>query len=189
MHQRKEELRQQLLEQREAISAAEFYGSSADIIGQLKKQDEFQGARVIHSYVSMNQRREVETQELIREMLSRGRQVIVPITNFDDNTLKHVQLNSFDDLEANKWGVLEPGNGIEVSPGQFELVIVPMVAADEQCNRMGYGKGFYDRFLQEIDCPTVGLIYEKNVVPELPTEEFDVPLDKIITEKRIIRRG
>lgn len=188
LHQQKEEMRNRMLEQRTSISQADYYGASAEIIGRLKEQQEYQSARTIHCYVSMNQRREVETQELIREMLRKSMPVVVPVTNFADGTLHHFRLRSFDDLQENKWGVLEPEQGQQVSPNELDLVIVPMVAADESCNRMGYGQGFYDRFLSQVSAPKIGLIYEQNVVEALPTEEFDVPMDKIITNTRVIIR-
>lgn len=186
--QQKEKLREKLLKQRESISEPEFYGASADIIEKLKEQDEFKRAGTIHCYVSMNKRREVETRELIKEMLSKGRQVAVPVTNFEKGTLDHVKITSYQDLEMNKWGVLEPNDGNGISPDEVDLVIVPMVGADEACNRIGYGEGFYDRFLKEVACPTIGLIFDQNIVENIPTEDFDIPLDKIISELRIIHR-
>ncbi len=187
-HLQKEELRQTLLERRKSISGPDYYGASADIIEELKEQREYQNAETIHCYVSINKRREVETRALIKEMLFKGKKVVVPITDFENGILDHIQLRSFDDLKENKWGVLEPNGGEQVSLDEMELVIVPMVGADEQCNRIGYGKGFYDRFLKEVSCPKIGLIFEQNVIEEIPVEEFDVPMDKIITEERIIIR-
>lgn len=187
-HQQKEELRRTLLERRKSISEPDYYGASADIIEQLKRQQEYQNARTIHSYVSINERREVETRELIKEMLFKGKKVVVPITDFENGMLTHIQLGSFDDLEPNKWGVLEPSGGEQVSTDELELVIVPMVGADGRCNRIGYGEGFYDRFLKKVSCPKIGLIFERNVVEEIPVEDFDIPLDKIVTGERIIIR-
>jgi 5-formyltetrahydrofolate cyclo-ligase len=187
-HQRKKELRQTLLERRKSISEPDYYGASADIIEQLKEQHEYQNAHTIHCYVSINKRREVETRELVKEMLFKGKKVIVPITDFENGILTHIHLTSFEDLKSNKWGVPEPNDGKEVSSDELELVIVPMVGGDEQCNRIGYGEGFYDRFLKEVTCPKIGLIFEQNVIEEIPVEEFDIPLDKIITEERIIIR-
>lgn len=184
-NQKKEELRKQLLEQRESIPEAEFYGASADIIEELKEQKEYQNAGTIHCYVSMNERREVETRVLIKEMIVKERDVIVPVTDFESGTLTHIRLKSFSDLEENRWGVLEPRKGEEVSPEEIDLVVVPMVGGDEQCNRIGYGKGFYDRFLKDVNCPKIGLSFDTTIVKKLPTENFDVALDKIITEKRI----
>lgn len=188
-HKKKETLRQKLLEQRAAISEPEFYGASADIIEELKEQREYQNAETVHCYVSMNGRREVATRELIKEMIARGVHVIVPVTNFENGTLTHIRLTSFSDLQKNKWGVLEPKVGREVSPEILDLVIVPMVGGDENCNRIGYGKGFYDRFLKQVNCAKIGLSFEITITDKVPTEEFDIPLDKIITEKRILQRS
>jgi len=185
-HQQKEELRQQLLDQRKAISEVEFKRASQQIIQRLRQQTEFEQAKTIHCYVSMNDRREVDTHAFLKEMIEEEKNVVVPVTNFQDGTLTHVALPSFDVLEANKWGVPEPNGGREVSPQKLELVIVPMVAGDERGNRIGYGEGFYDRFLSQVDCPKIGLIFEQNVIDQLPVEDFDVRLDKIITEARVI---
>ncbi len=182
----KEALRTRLLRQRRSIPEPEYYGASADIIERLKDLEEYQQAKTIHCYVSMNKRHEVETQVLIKEMLSKGKKVVVPKTNMGDGTLSNFRLHSFDDLEENKWGVLETENGEEVKAEELDLVIVPMVGGDENGNRIGYGRGFYDRFLRNLECPKIGLLFEDNVLKKIPTEKFDVPLDKIITEKRII---
>lgn len=187
-HQKKETIRKRLLEQRKAIPDEEFRQSSAKIIHRLEQQSEFKKAKTVHCYISMNNRREVDTHELIKKMQTEDKKVVVPVTNFKDRTLSHIHLSSYDDLQENKWGVPEPKDGGHVSPEAIDLVIVPMVGADEQCNRIGYGAGFYDRFLQNVSCPKMGLIFEQNVVDKLPVEEFDVPLDKILTETRTIIR-
>lgn len=188
LRQQKEELRQHLLEQRKAISEATFLKASTAIVQKLKQQQEYINADVIHCYVSINDRREVDTHGLIQEMLSFHKKVVVPVTNFQEGTLTHIHLNSYEKLETNKWGVPEPGDGEEISPEELELVIVPMVAGDEHCNRIGYGKGFYDRFLKQVHCPTIGLIFERNIIEKVPVEDFDIPLNKILTEERIINR-
>lgn len=188
LREQKEKLRQYLLEQRKKISEGTFKKGSAEIIQKLKRQSEFNRANVIHCYVSINKRREVDTHSLIKEMLSSEKRVVVPVTHFQEGTLTHVELNSYDELEANKWGVFEPTNGKEISPEQLELVIVPMVGGDTKCNRIGYGEGFYDRFLKQVHCPKIGLIFDCNVVEQVPVENFDIPLDKIITENQVIIR-
>jgi len=63
---------------------------------------------------------------------------------------------------------------------------VPMVAGDLKKNRIGYGKGFYDRFLRDLGCPSAGLVFELCIADEIPVEDFDIPLSKLITEKRVI---
>lgn len=187
-HPQKEIIRRRLLEQRKAISETAFRKASSEIISKLRQQSEYKKAKTIHCYVSINNRREVNTHGLIKKMLATDKDVVVPVTKIQEGTLSHIRLSSYDKLEENKWGVLEPTDGDQVSPDLLDLVIVPMVGGDEQCNRIGYGQGFYDRFLSDVDCPKIGLLFEKNVVKELPTEDYDIPLDKILTEARIIIR-
>ncbi|MCW9706798.1 5-formyltetrahydrofolate cyclo-ligase [Fodinibius salsisoli] len=182
----KEEIRKQLRAKRNQIPETDFIRKSQLIIKLLQQQEEYLAAEKIHCYVSMNGRREVNTHPLIKEMIANNKQVVVPVTNFQEQSLEHCKLESFDDLELNKWGVLEPREGEQYNLAALDLIIVPMVGGDEHAQRIGYGGGFYDRFLQDLKCPTIGLCFEQNMVSELPTESFDIPLDKIITESRII---
>lgn len=185
----KEVIREKLQKKRREISVNDFRKWSGAIISTLKKQSEYKFAKVIHAYVSMNDRREVNTHSLIREILHEPKQLlVVPATQFDSGTLRHFYLESFNELKRNKWGVLEPQDGEECPIEKIELVIVPMVGGDERGYRIGYGGGFYDQFLSKVSCPTIGLCFEQNMVDKLPIQFFDIGLDKIITEKRIIRR-
>ena len=88
-------------------------------------------------------------------------------------------------LYVSKFGILEPHkSNKEIIP---DLIMVPLVAFDKQLNRIGYGGGFYDRFLQT--CPqalTVGLAFENQIVGQLPTQAWDHPVDLVLTEQRII---
>jgi 5-formyltetrahydrofolate cyclo-ligase len=186
LHQYKNRLRKELLERREVISSAKWAVSSESIARKLKQLSFFKTAKTIHCYVSMNERREVNTHPLIKGMITSGKRVVVPVTDSEDGTLSHVELHSFDDLAANKWGVLEPVKNKGVDVAKIDLVIVPMVGGDENCNRIGYGRGFYDRFLKDVSCPKTGLCFEQNIIKKLPVEPFDIPLNKIVTEERVI---
>lgn len=182
----KKEIREKLLKRRKSLSKETYEQYSVQIIEKLKKQPEFAEAETVHCYVSMNQNREVNTLALLDTMLLQMKEVAVPVMNRAESTLQHIQLVNFDQLESNTWGVLEPTSGKEMSPDRLELIIVPMVGGDQQKNRMGYGKGFYDRFLADVNCPTIGLLFESCLVDELPVDTYDVPLNKLITEKQII---
>ncbi|SHE36436.1 5-formyltetrahydrofolate cyclo-ligase [Fodinibius roseus] len=186
----KEELRVLLRSKRARISGSDYAAYSKKIVATLQQQQEFQSAKTIHCYVSINERREVNTRWLIKAMIKRGKQVVVPLTHFKDKTLTHFELASFDDLVPRKWGGLEPKptDSLRRHPSELELVIVPMVGGDEQGHRIGYGAGFYDRFLKKTVCPAIGLCFEQNIIPILPTDDHDVSLDKIITEERVIER-
>lgn len=182
----KESLRKKLLERRKSINAEKYVDASGRITERLRQQSEYRQAEMIHCYVSLNDRGEVDTHPLIRDMLKHKKRVVVPVTDFDTDSLRHVVLNSFDDLQPNKWGVPEPSIGIKADVRELELVVVPMVAGDKKGNRLGYGKGFYDRFLAEVDCPTIGLCFEECMIEKIPVEPFDIKLDKIITQERAV---
>jgi 5-formyltetrahydrofolate cyclo-ligase len=182
----KQQLRKELLKRRSELNNTEYNKKSGRIVKTLKNQPEFDKATVIHCYVSMNDRKEVNTHPLIKDLILGEKRLAVPITNFKDVTLSHKYLEKFEDLQENKWGVLEPKFGKQADLEDFELVIVPMVGGDYDKNRIGYGKGFYDRFLQQVKCPTIGLLFDRCLIEEIPVEPFDIALDKCITENNVI---
>ena len=183
---RKQEIRQKLLKIRSEINPEAYREKSAKIIASLKKQPEFIKAETIHCYVSMNERNEVDTHGLLKYLVESEKKPVASITNFQDGTLSHRYLTSLDHLQENKWGVLEPVGGEVAEANEFDLVIVPMVGGDGDKNRIGYGKGFYDRFLENVTCPTIGLLFDDCLIRSVPVEPFDISLDKCITERKII---
>ncbi len=185
---RKSQLRKELLKTRNSLSESDWSKKSAQIITQLKSIKQFEEAEIIHCYISMNQRKEVDTQLLIQEMLSQKKKVLVPVTDFEKMQLNTVEINSFDDLSTNKWGVLEPKSLVQTAL-KADLVIVPLLAADLKFNRLGYGKGFYDRFLKSEKSTKAGLLFEDFLLPEIPVEAFDEKLDILITEKSVYNRN
>lgn len=89
-------------------------------------------------------------------------------------------------FQAAGLGILEPIDAEEFDMNICDLVIVPMVAGDEGCNRLGYGKGYYDQFLIGNPRPAIGVAFDVQIVRELPVDDLDVPLDAIYTERRVI---
>jgi 5-formyltetrahydrofolate cyclo-ligase len=184
----KSELRSELLETRKSINDRTWNDDSRAITNKLKDLKEFQSANVIHCFVSMNNRNEVDTHLFIKEMISSGKNVIVPITNFETGELEHSLISSFNELEKNKWGVLEP-KIVQQTNLQIDLIIVPLLAADKNFNRLGYGKGFYDRFLEKEEATRVGLLFDEFIFDSIPVEDFDEKLDILISEKRLLSRN
>lgn len=182
----KERIRNKLLERRQQLEETDYLAKSQTIIDTLQCQPEFEQAETVHCYVSMNERREVNTHQLIKKMLSEDKKVVVPRTEFSTGELSHFYLENFDDLIENKWGVLEPKSGKKANLVDLNLIIVPMAGGDKKKNRIGYGKGFYDRFLNKVTAPAIGLLFEDCLLKKIPVEKFDVPLDKFITEKKVI---
>lgn len=184
----KRDLRSKLLAKRTAISTTVWENKSAKIITDLKSTQVYKTAKTIHCFVSMNGRNEVNTHAFIKNELTNGKSIIVPITDFYTNTLTHVELLNFDDLAHNKWGVLEPINKVKTQKTP-DIILVPLLAADRSFNRLGYGKGFYDRFLEKSSAIKIGLLFEQFLLEKIPVESFDQKLDILITEENIYTRN
>ncbi|MCP9292826.1 5-formyltetrahydrofolate cyclo-ligase [Gracilimonas sediminicola] len=184
--QKKQELREKVLAERQQIAAREWKKKSEKIISSLTNADFFKKSKTVHTYISMDQRREVYTDGLLEDILNGSKRAVVPVTNFEDGTLTHSEIRSLSDLKKNKWGVAEPKHITTVNVEELDLIIVPMAAADRAGNRLGYGKGFYDRFLREAEAIKVGLVFDAFLFDEIPIEEFDEKLDVIISEKEVI---
>lgn len=183
---KKSELRKKILKEREQLDSQTWQSKSDLIIEKVHELEEFRKAHFIHVYVSMNERKEVSTDPLVEELLASDKNLVVPVTNFEDGTLIHSLLTDKNDLKQNKWGVKEPEIIKEIDVKKLDMIIIPMAAADRYGNRLGYGKGFYDRFLSESNAFKAGLVFSDFIFSEIPTESFDEKLDAIITENEVI---
>ena len=182
----KKDIRKKYLKIREQLSDEFVEKASEAIEKRILKSPEYQKANVVHSYVSIIENNEVFTHSMIQKSIQKGKMVVVPKMN-NDGELKHIRLESFKDLIPNNWNVLEPKTGKVVAESELDLILVPMVAGDRQKNRIGYGKGYYDRFLKKCRCTKTGLLFSVQLSDEkLPVESFDVPLDILFTENERI---
>lgn len=130
-------------------------------------------------------RSEVDTIPMIRRALGDGKRVILPKVNGDK--LELFEIRNFDsDVSPGAWGISEPCGSAPVKLDELDVIIVPGAAFDEQGNRLGYGAGFYDKLLSAFTKPTVALAFEEQIVSKVPADPHDVPVRKIVTEKRII---
>lgn len=178
----KKALRKDLLELRLKMDEKVWSEKSEAITHHFLRSELFSQSNVIHCFVSMNKRREVNTLPLIKQLLAVHKRVVAPVTDFETGALLHAEITSLRDLNENKWGVLEPIQISDFNVSNIDVVLVPLLASDEQGNRLGYGKGFYDRFLNQIKVPKLGLLFQDFVLPNVPVDEFDIPLDGFITE-------
>lgn len=111
----------------------------------------------------------------------------LPVMSKDDQ-LRHIQYEGKDKLKKNSWGILEPQSGQEIKANELDIVLVPLLAIDNQGFRVGYGKGFYDRFLKNCksDCQIIGLHYFNQFETIEDVHTADIPLQYCITPERII---
>lgn len=127
---------------------------------------------------------EVETDGIIEELLKQGKVVVAP--RIEDNEPVFHKLESLKDIEYNKYHIREPLFSSEVIDN-IEIMIVPGIAFDVSKNRIGYGKGYYDRYLSKHECYKVGLAFDEHLHKEIPTDSFDVKMDIVITDKRFMQ--
>jgi len=122
---------------------------------------------------------------MIRQALAAGKRVVLPKVKGKELAL--FEIKQFDtDVSAGAWGIPEPREKDPAALESVDLIIVPGLAFDEHGNRLGYGAGFYDKLLAIFTKTTAALAYETQVVPEVPAAKHDVPIQKIVTEKRVI---
>ncbi|WP_340102994.1 5-formyltetrahydrofolate cyclo-ligase [Rhodohalobacter sp. 8-1] len=172
---------------RKSLLPGEWKQKSQAIIHRLMSSRMFISSESIHTYVSIEKSREVYTIDFIRSCIDAGKEVIVPRMK-SGGELSHHKITSIDSLSKNKWGVYEPTGDSPVNLPEHLLVIVPMVAADFQLNRLGYGKGYYDRFLGSVTSTKVGLCFNCNLSLEpLPSEPWDIKMDTIITNQFVLQ--
>ncbi|MBO6524508.1 MAG: 5-formyltetrahydrofolate cyclo-ligase [Balneolaceae bacterium] len=176
-------IRKEVTAKRQLLTVDEWASKSRLIKEVILLSPEYENSDTIHCFISMNERFEVDTQSLIKDILDQGKTLVVPITNFKKGILSHSKLSSFEALKPNKWGVLEPQEFKPVNNDEIDLVLAPLLAADRTGNRLGYGKGFYDRFLSTISAPAFGLLFEEFILENIPTDSFDQKLKGLISEK------
>jgi len=181
----KNEIRKLLKNKRLNLSKEEVLAKSKQIKNRLFKIDYYKKAKNILFYVSYDG--EVFTHDAIKESFI-DKKVVVPISNKEDYSLILSKLNSFEDLVEGPYGILEPKKEKikEISFDEIDLIIIPGIVFDLKGNRIGHGKGFYDRLLKNTKVSIIALAFEFQIIGKIPVDKNDKPVDIIITEKRII---
>ena len=186
----KQTLKSRIYEKRKALSKEEIKGKSSKIKEKLFSLDEFKDAKNILFYVSFND--EVDTHEIIKELLdNKDKTIIVPYVVKNNPILQLSELKNFNELEPKTLGILEPKENFtrEFNPNKLDMVIVPGVVFDQNGHRIGYGRGYYDRFFHNLgkDVKKIGFAFDFQLVDKIPEEIHDVPVDIVITENRGIK--
>jgi len=180
----KEELRTQAREVRSGLNAAESRSFSRSICDTICQG--LNGERTVMVYVPKPP--EVDTMPLIRHLLEKGVRVVVPIIERETRTLRLSCLEDPGDLVISTFSVPEPiGNEIPVCGEDLEVIIVPLLAFDRAGHRLGYGAGYYDRFLSSYPrAKKIGAAFSCQEIGSVPADDNDVAMDIIITEREII---
>ena len=183
----KQELRAHIKETKIKLSRTAIQEDSNKIADKLLNSPWFKDSNQLFCYVSFNQ--EVITNHIILTALEQNKKVAVP--KIVDHEMKFYYINSLEELKPGILGIPEPFSGEEAIPSHTEesLCIVPGLAFDRQRNRIGYGKGYYDKFFTKYmdkSIRKIALSFDFQIYENLPAEEYDKKVDYIITPTRII---
>lgn len=177
----KRDIRKGVLKKRNELSEWEWDEKSHRIYEKVVNHPFFLEADTVYCYVDYN--REVGTRNIIETAWKMQKKVAVP--KIDENEMNFYYIHSFLELHDGYRGILEPKNAMKANDESM-LVIMPGVAFDKEKNRLGYGKGFYDRFLQKhTNCHTLALGFEMQLIDSVPAGEYDIRPEVLITEEVI----
>ncbi len=182
----KNKIREKCKKLRTEMTASQKERLDRKITAKLLNMWQYRDAEIVFTYVSTDI--EVDTREIIKRALLDGKTVAVPKCVDGTRLMDFYVIKSFSDLESGAFGVLEPISDKceKITDFSKGLCIVPALAFDRAGYRLGYGKGYYDRFLSNFCGETLGLCYNACTQETLPHGKYDKRVDKIITQSNII---
>ena len=173
----KKELRRTIREKKRAMTQAQIEEKSCRLGELFAQSSMYQKAKTIYGYLPYNQ--EVRTTPMLERALAEGKKVAVPKVYGDE--MRFIYLTDMAQVEKGYAGIPEPVADGPVADDPHALVLMPGLAFDPEGHRIGYGGGFYDKFLAaEPEHPTLALCYDFQMLPRLETEEFDIPVDCVL---------
>ncbi len=187
----KDILRKDILQRRNKLNKSEIELKSQLILNRLIDLDKLKNSKKICVYVSKDS--EVGTFSLINRLINMDKSLYAPKCDIKSNYMAFYKINSLSDLSIGAFSVLEPSDKTDkyVCSNKSDICIVPALCFDKQGFRLGYGKGYYDRFLKDFNGIKTGICYDEFVVEALPKFDTDIAVDLIITdvEKYLCKGG
>lgn len=178
----KKQLRSEVAQHKKQYSAQALTAFSLSALQSLQHLEDFKSAQTICLYHALPD--EINTHQVI-EKYYKSKNIILPVVVGDDLLLKPYK--GIEHVTSGPFGIIEPAHYIEpISPETIELIIIPGVAFDRTGNRLGRGRGFYDRLLKTIKAQRIGICFDFQLYESIPTEPFDVRMNKIITDREVL---
>jgi 5-formyltetrahydrofolate cyclo-ligase len=185
----KSELRKTFLAKRQMLSPAEHETLSANIVAEFFNDFDPAAVSVLHCYIPIERFAEVDTRPIFQRLWSEYPQIatVVPRVNHEIEEIESLRYGSDTELTESKWQIGEPLHDERIEPGEIDIVLVPLVCCDLNGHRIGYGRGYYDRFLRKTrsDCRKIGLSIFPPVERIDDSHEGDVRLDRCITPEQV----
>jgi len=185
---KKKDLRNLYLEKRNNLSAEIVEKLSIDICNQVFKHFDIKGS-TLSLFLPIKSKNEVNTFHIWEKAANNESIITVPKSNFETHELNHFQLISKDQLLINKYGIPEPIYGNEIKINELNFVFTPLITIDNYGHRVGYGKGFYDRFLSKCNknCLFIGLNLFENIDIIDDINKDDIPLHYCVTPTKVLK--
>ncbi|MBQ9715289.1 MAG: 5-formyltetrahydrofolate cyclo-ligase [Clostridia bacterium] len=178
----KKQLKKDVLAKRDALDQRQE--KSAVICKKIVDSNVFKNAKVVFAFLSFGS--EVDTKIIVDACFLQGKKLCVPVCK-KDGIMDAVAVENMSDMVYNKFGIAEPADVTKVvDKTDIDLVVVPGSVFDKNLNRMGYGKGFYDRYFVGTRAKRVALAFDCQIVDEVPVDVYDVKMHCIVTEKQIL---
>jgi 5-formyltetrahydrofolate cyclo-ligase len=175
-------LRAQMRDKRNAIPPHAYAQKSALVREKLESLEQFKKSE--HILVYLSKEKEVDSHGLVRDLINKNKSVYAPKVHGQDLHAYHI--HRWSDLEPGQFDILEPINHHERIPlEKLDLILVPGIAFTPDGHRIGYGKGYYDALLKDMDAIKIGLAFEEQIVDDFPREDHDIPVDIVITDQNI----
>jgi 5-formyltetrahydrofolate cyclo-ligase len=184
----KKELRLKYKHLRQELTITEVEEKSLAIANRLLHLDIWDKT-YYHLFLTMDNQKEVHTDVIQHVLCGRDKEIIVSKSDFESCSMLHYLLTDSTKLAISAYGIPEPVDGIEVPSAKIDVVFVPLLGFDTKGHRIGYGKGFYDRFLAECkpDVIKIGLSFFEAEAQDIPHDATDIALDYCVTPERVYR--
>ena len=175
-------LRKHLLEKRDATSAELREISSEKIHQNLKKISAYTNSQNIACYFPIGS--EINTYDIMLDILKQGKNLLLP--RIIDDDIQFYIVSNLEKLEKGSFEIMEPKDSCEKAK-KIDCVLIPTVGASKLGVRLGYGKGYYDRFLSSTNAVKISLTYSKQIIKSIPSDLHDIKIDWIVTEDENIK--
>lgn len=184
----KSELRKKYKTLRKSLSLDQIGDLSLAIANRLLQLDIWDKS-FYHIFLSIEEQKEINTDYILNILAGKDKNIVVSKSNFEDTSMSHFLLTDNATIKKNYHNIPEPIDGIKIKSTQLEVVFVPLLAFDKTGNRVGYGKGFYDRFLSECKPETIkiGLSYFEAEKEKFNSDSNDVKLDYCVTPNQVFQ--
>tara|TARA_R110000751_G_scaffold136886_2_gene239955 strand:- start:389 stop:952 length:564 start_codon:yes stop_codon:yes gene_type:complete len=181
-------LRKKYKDLRQALSETQVEDNSLAIANKLLSLDIWNNT-FYHIFLTIEEQKEINTDYILNILSGKDKNIVISKSNFEDYSMTHYLLTDNTKIIKNNYNIPEPIDGIEIPSSQLEVVFIPLLAFDNTGHRIGYGKGFYDRFLAQCKPETIkiGLSFFEAEAETIEASEDDIKLDYCVTPNRVFQ--